>query len=211
MQHYGDRLSDDRKRQKFDEIHIAIAQIIALLDNILRFGQSDSDERTIEPELLNLTHFCQNLIIELKTSVGPDHRLRLATTGDCTQAWLDRRLLRFIIENLVFNAIKFSPPNHDINITVKCTAEQVVLSVEDHGIGIPINDQKHLFETFFRASNAAHLPGFGLRLTIVRQSVELHGGSITFESRVGEGTTFLVVLPSIPLEDETDENYSDCG
>ena len=63
-----------------------------------------------------------------------------------------------------------------------------------------------LFETFFRASNTGNVPGNGLGLAIVRQSVELHGGSITFESCPGEGTTFFVVLPCIPLEEKSDEN-----
>jgi signal transduction histidine kinase len=85
-----------------------------------------------------------------------------------------------------------------------------LLSVEDQGIGIPIDEQKHLFETFFRASNTKDIPGNGLGLAIVRQSVELHGGSITFESRPGEGTTFFVLLPCIPLEKKDNENNPGC-
>jgi signal transduction histidine kinase len=106
----------------------------------------------------------------------------------------------------VSNAIKYSPPGSAVEIHINCTLDQILLSVEDYGIGIPTDEQEHLFETFFRASNTGDVPGNGLGLAIVRQSVELHGGSITFESRPGEGTTFFVILPCIPLEERPDED-----
>ena len=206
---YGDRLSEERKRSGYHEVNQAIQQMVTLLDDILILGRAEAGKLELEPEPLNLKVFCQNLITELKTALGTSHRLALVTAGQCEELWMDPKLLRHIISNLVSNAIKFSSPGSVVEINLNCAPTQVLLSVEDHGIGIPIDEQKYLFDTFFRASNVREIPGNGLGLAIVRQSVELHGGSITFESRPGEGTTFFVILPCIPLEEKNDENDPD--
>jgi signal transduction histidine kinase len=80
-------------------------------------------------------------------------------------------------------------------LTIDCEPHQAIFRVQDQGIGIPEDDQKRLFETFHRASNVRQIPGTGLGLAIAKQSVELHGGMISFESQAGVGTTFTVVLP----------------
>jgi len=202
---YGDKLSEERKRAGYEDVQRAIRQMVSLLDNILLIGQVDSGSLQLEPELLNLKAFCENMLTELKTAFGTSHHLTLRVSGQCDPQWMDPRLLRQIISNLVSNAIKFSSPEITIEISLDCMPTQAVLSVEDHGIGIPIDDQAHLFETFFRASNVGSTPGTGLGLAIVHQSVEVHGGSITLESRPGEGTTFFVILPYISLEGDTEE------
>ena len=205
---YGDRLSEERKRSGYQEVYRAIQQMVSLLDDILLIGRAESGNLGPEPELINLKVFCQGLITELKTTLSTRNHLNLAITGQCERLWIDPKLLRHIVSNLVSNAVKFSSPGSPVEIHVNCAPDQVLLSVEDYGIGIPIDDQMHLFETFFRGSNTENVPGNGLGLAIVRQSVELHGGSITFESRPGEGTTFFVILPCIPLEEKPDEDNS---
>ncbi len=206
---YGDRLSEERKRSGYQEVNRAIQQMVLLLDDILILGRAEAGKLELEPEPLNLKAFCQNLITELKTTLGTSHRLSLVTAGQCDRLWMDPKLLRHIFSNLVSNAIKFSSPGSAVEISLNCTPTQVLLSIEDHGIGIPVDEQKYLFETFFRASNVREISGNGLGLAIVQQSVELHGGSITFESRPAEGTTFFVILPCIPLEEKNDENDPD--
>ena len=82
-----------------------------------------------------------------------------------------------------------------VKVTVSSTANYISVTIADQGIGIPEEDQKHLFEPFFRASNAVNLPGSGLGLNIVREIIDRHQGKITVKSRVGEGTTFKITLP----------------
>ena len=125
-------------------------------------------------------------------------RIRL----DCPVAFapmlFDERLLRQVFVNLLSNALKYSVPEKPVHMELKQEAEQVMVSVSDEGIGIPVDDLKHLFEPFHRAANVGSISGTGLGLSIARRAVELHGGAISVASRVGEGTTILVTLP-LPL------------
>jgi signal transduction histidine kinase len=107
----------------------------------------------------------------------------------------DSRILRNIFFNLISNASKYSETGKPIN--VKCNFEkgQFVFSISDEGIGIPKEDQKHMFESFFRASNAGNVQGTGLGLNIVKRYIELLGGSIAFKSEFGKGSTFIITIP----------------
>jgi signal transduction histidine kinase len=97
--------------------------------------------------------------------------------------------------NLLSNAIKYSGENKEIRIVAEVTPEQIAFSVTDQGIGIPAEDQKNIFTTFYRAHNTNNIQGTGLGLNIVKRYVELLNGTISFVSVPGEGTTFSVTIP----------------
>jgi signal transduction histidine kinase len=105
--------------------------------------------------------------------------------------------LRHILTNLLSNAIKYSPVETTIRFELDWQEEKAIFYVQDQGIGIPLEDQDLLFQSFYRAHNAENISGTGLGLAIVKNSIELHGGSISVSSDLGVGTTFTVVLPSI--------------
>jgi signal transduction histidine kinase len=92
--------------------------------------------------------------------------------------------------------VKYSPDGKPVRLSLRREAKDAVLEISDHGIGIPAADQANLFKSFQRGSNVANVPGTGLGLTIVKRCVELHGGSISFISNEGEGTTFIARLPA---------------
>ena len=117
----------------------------------------------------------------------PDQGLILAS--------VDEKLMRQILMNLLTNAIKYSHPSHPIRFTLTATVDQLNLIVQDWGIGIPPADQERLFEPFHRAMNVKSIPGNGLGLAIVQQSVKVHRGHIEIFSTLGEGTTITVELP----------------
>jgi PAS domain S-box-containing protein len=108
---------------------------------------------------------------------------------------VDEKLMRQILMNLLTNAIKYSDPGHPIRFTLTATTDQLTLIVQDWGIGIPSADQERLFEPFHRAMNVKSIPGNGLGLAIVQQSVKVHQGRIKILSTLGEGTTVTVELP----------------
>jgi signal transduction histidine kinase len=100
------------------------------------------------------------------------------------------------IDNLVSNAIKFTPEGGFVEVRIRPSERTMVLEVQDSGIGIPETEQARLFERFFRASTAAsRVPGVGLGLTIVKAIIEAHGGGLEVASKQGAGTTFRVELP----------------
>jgi signal transduction histidine kinase len=104
-------------------------------------------------------------------------------------------MLKHIVMNLVSNAIKFSPEEALIEVETRGDETGHTLSVWDRGIGISAEDQKHLFERFFRAGNATNIQGTGLGLHIVAKYAELMGGTIRCESELDKGTTFIVTFP----------------
>lgn len=106
--------------------------------------------------------------------------------------------LRQMIGNLLDNAIKYTPENGVVRLAVEAEGDQVILHISDNGVGIPQADQPYLFDKFFRASNVPEdLPGTGLGLSIIKSIVDNHGGRIWVDSKLGEGTTFTVVLQAV--------------
>jgi signal transduction histidine kinase len=110
----------------------------------------------------------------------------------------DRARLAQVLDNLVSNAVKFTPPGGRVAIRARANEGRIILEVSDTGIGIPGSDQRRLFTRFYRASSAvaAAIPGTGLGLAITKMIVERHRGTIGVESREGSGSTFRVVLPA---------------
>ena len=118
-----------------------------------------------------------------------------------TGIWDPGRLER-VIDNLLSNAMKFTPAGGDVTLSIGREADWAVLSVEDHGVGIPAADLPHVFERFWRASNVTgRIAGSGLGLSGARGIIEQHGGTISVDSVEGDGSTFMLRLP-LPAEDQ---------
>ena len=113
----------------------------------------------------------------------------------------DEKILELILSNLVHNAIKYSPENTHIDIDVQYKKDSIAIKIIDQGIGIPEEEQKYVFDRYFRARNALLTQGTGIGLNIVKNHLENLGGSITFMSKENEGSTFIVELPLLPKED----------
>ena len=124
----------------------------------------------------------------------PDQHIILSYTGE-TEAVVDKTLMRHILINLINNAIKYSPENSKIDFQVINDSE-ISITIIDYGIGIPKDDQQHLFERFFRAANVTAIQGTGLGLNIVQRYVNKLNGNISMKSIENEGTTFKITLPN---------------
>jgi signal transduction histidine kinase len=114
-----------------------------------------------------------------------------------TKVLLDPKMMRQILDNLISNAIKYSPDKSEILFETKCVDDKILIKVQDHGIGIPKEDQQKLFEPFYRAGNVGSISGTGLGMAIIKNSVELHGGTLQLESEENKGTTIKIELPLI--------------
>ena len=129
-------------------------------------------------------------------------RIVLELDGPATlRARADGNRLGQVFDNLISNAIKFTPERGSVKLSIVGDGETIVASVSDTGCGIPQAEQSRLFERFFRSTATRDVPGTGLGLTIVRAIVEAHGGSIACRSDTGKGTTFTFTIPQPSLVD----------
>ncbi|MBZ8182496.1 hybrid sensor histidine kinase/response regulator [Oscillatoria salina] len=190
------QLTNEKKITLFQLIRSASNNMARLLDEVLLLGKADSGKLKFQPNLLDIEQFCCKLVEELKLSINhKELNLVFASQGKFDRGLWDENLLRHILNNLLANAIKYSGEGGTIRFELISSEETVILRIQDWGIGIPTEDQKHLFEPFHRANNVGKIPGTGLGLAIVKMCVEAHQGKITFESDEGVGTTFTVKLP----------------
>lgn len=192
---YFDKMSDAHRHKHFEKIQSAVKRVTQLLDDVLLVGKAEAGRMDFSPTLLNISVFCRELVEEAQTTFGKKHTLVLSAQGQCGDVVMDSALLRHIIGNLLSNAVKYSPLDSLISFDLECTDQDVIVRIQDAGIGIPEQDRQHLFEPFHRASNVKTVPGTGLGLAIVKQAVEAHHGTISFHSELGVGTTFTVSLP----------------
>ena len=121
--------------------------------------------------------------------------------------YLDKRLLKNVLFNLLSNAIKYSSEGKTIYCEHTIEDQQLKIKIKDEGMGIPKEDQPHLFSRFFRATNAANIQGTGLGLNIVKSYIELLHGNIEYESTENIGSTFTVRLPIKNNKNEKDTNH----
>ncbi|MBN3938828.1 hybrid sensor histidine kinase/response regulator [Nostoc sp. NMS9] len=195
LEYSSNKLTDVRRTKYFDRIQNAINQMLNLLDEILFLSKTEAAKLEYKPTLLNLENFCSELTDILQLNAGSKHSIIFTFQGESAQAQMDEDLLNCILTNLISNAIKYSPENDTIWFDLICKDHLAIFQIRDRGMGIPLKDQTHLFQTFYRASNVGVIQGTGLGLTIVKKCVELHGGHIQLESEQGVGTTVIVTLP----------------
>lgn len=195
LERYRDRLSPADQREHFSRIQAEVSRLTRMTEELLEISRGEAGQITFNPKPVNLPAFCRALIKEMKSTDSLKHPLTLSIEEGIDVVPLDLKLLRYILTNLIANAIKYTPDGGEINVSVAKSYGQAVIRVQDQGIGIPKEDLKHLFEPFFRGSNVGAIHGTGLGLKIVKDYVELHGGSITCDSIEGQGSTFTLSLP----------------
>jgi signal transduction histidine kinase len=169
-----------------------------LVDDILQLGRADEGRLKLTVEPVDVARLVQRAT----ESAGPVAErkglvLMAEVAPDLPELEGDRRLLAQLLDNLVSNAIKFTPAGGTVTIRARAAGEGVELEVRDSGVGIPADELPHLFDRFFRASTAV-APGTGLGLTIARSIADLHGATISVDSTVGVGSTFRLTLPLAP-------------
>lgn len=188
-------ISQEAITQRLEQIDSQLNHMIDLLDDLLLLNQingSQSSERTAP---FHLEAFCRKIIDQIKRG-WKGREVIVTTAGEMGNIQIDRRLVRYILSNLVGNALKYSPKGGDVNVDIIVSDDTIALLVSDHGIGIPADELDKIFMQFYRASNVNEFNGLGLGLTMMRTCVELSGGTIHVESKLHEGTTFIVSLPN---------------
>lgn len=205
LEYYIETASTEKKLQYIERIQNASTTMNELLEDVLVIGRHEANKVVFQPTEINLIEFGQKIIKEIEFSLNRANQIIFkyqayldSDKNDLNHnicGFFDEKLLRQILSNLLSNAIKYSANNALIYLDLIGRDSEVIFMVKDSGIGIPSDDLPHLFESFHRCQNVGMISGTGLGLTIVKRSVDMHGGQIFVESEVGVGTTFTVTLP----------------
>jgi PAS domain S-box-containing protein len=189
-------LSDDQSR------FLAVVdrnskRLMHLVGDLLFLAQIEAGKLTLELDEVDFDHVVAEAV-EAAKPIADEKGIELRASVEPIPLMLgDRSRLAQVLDNLVSNGLKFTGEGGSVDVCVASSNGEAVLEVRDNGIGIAIEEQEHLFERFFRSSEATEraIPGTGLGLTIVKAIVERHEGTIEIESAAGEGTTMRVRLP----------------
>lgn len=192
---YQEEKDHEKRHKHVNRIKSSVHHLTSILNDFLSLDKLEEGKAECHPELFNLKEFLQEISEDIQ-EVTKEGQVISYTYDGKAEAFLDKNMIRNISNNLLSNAIKYSNENSPIHFKVKCDDTQVKFEVKDHGIGIPEEDQKQMFERLFRAKNSINIQGTGLGLNIVKKYVELMNGEIEFTSTLGKGTTFFVTLPN---------------
>jgi PAS domain S-box-containing protein len=192
---YGEKNDRENQLRHINRIKSSVTHMTEILNDMLSLTKLEEGKIATVKEEMQLDDFISATVQELQAVVKKKQVIQYRHFG-FGSVYLDGKILKNILFNLISNAIKFSPDEATIEVSSVVTDNEIEIKVKDYGIGIPEEDQEHLFERFFRAVNATNIQGTGLGLNIVAKYVELLGGNIGFESKLNYGTTFIIKLPN---------------
>jgi PAS domain S-box-containing protein len=184
----------DKRDKHIQRIRSTVSNLTDILNEFLSIGRIEEGRVQVNLSTFNVKEQVQMVCNEMKPILRKGQAIHFNHSGP-TAVTLDLSLVRNVIINLVSNAIKFSPENASIDVGTEVNEKQILIYVRDHGLGIPEEDKKHLFERFFRATNVTNIQGTGLGLHIVSKYVELMSGHMEVESELEVGTQFKITFP----------------
>lgn len=190
MIQYVKEEQQDRREKHFQKIRSSVDMLTTILNDFLSLSRLEEGGIEVVMETFDIQDFCKDVIEEVQHILKKGQRLKLNHVLKEARVLMDKKLLKLILINLLSNASKYSDEGTDITCTVQMVQNKLQISISDTGIGIPEEEQKHLFDRFFRASNATNIKGTGLGLHIVKRYAELMHGTVSFESTSGKGSTF---------------------
>ncbi|OGQ22943.1 MAG: hypothetical protein A3I05_08535 [Deltaproteobacteria bacterium RIFCSPLOWO2_02_FULL_44_10] len=192
---YQKEKEQEQRDKHVRTIQRLVQHLTSILNDFLSMDKLEQGNVEAKPSSLQLASFVESCINDTERGMSKKNRIVYVHEGDMVTVMVDQEMLRNIVTNLISNALKYSSDETIVSVKTRVDGEKIELIVEDQGIGIPEVDQKRLFERFHRGKNVLSVPGTGIGLNIVKNYLDLMGGSIRFESEEGKGTTFVVILP----------------
>ena len=176
-------------------------RMMRMVTDLLHLSRIDNATSHLDVELINFTAFITFILNRFDKMRGPDEEKKYELVRDypITSVWIeiDTDKMTQVIDNILNNAIKYSPDGGKIKVTMKTTDDQMILSISDQGLGIPKQDLPRIFDRFYRVDRARSRAqgGTGLGLSIAKEIIKQHNGFIWAKSEYGKGSTFTIVLP----------------
>jgi signal transduction histidine kinase len=176
-------------------IQNSVKHLNDLLNEILYIDKADSVKISYNPEIINLQKYLETFFDDITHGICRKHNLKKSIELDQDEHYVDKELFHQVLSNLLANAANYSKDGTIIEVELKTENGWFYCTITDYGIGIPRKDQSKLFDRFFRGSNVGPKEGTGLGMAIIKKSLEVQGGELSFESEVGKGTTFHFKIP----------------
>ncbi len=194
IKRYGEQNEPEKQEKHIGRVKSSINNLTEILEDFLSLSKLEEGHVRFHPEEVNLRECLEDVAGEMRNMAREGQHLELHYSGSETVI-VDCKILRNVLFNLISNAIKFSPSGGTVTIDASAGPDLLHLSVKDEGVGISPEDRKHLFERFFRGSNATHIQGTGLGLSIVARYAELMNARLSVESEPEKGSTFHIYIP----------------
>ena len=191
---YSQDYNNPNINKHVNKIKTGIGNLTTILNDFLSLERLEKGIVNATLEQIDLVKFAKEIAKEMQLVAKQNQNIIYQHTGAKSLVNTDANLLKNCIINLIANAIKYSGEDTFIEFNTEITEKKFELTVKDNGIGIPLTEQKHLFEVFFRAHNTGSIPGTGLGLNIVDRYVKLMNGRIVFISEENKGTTFALIF-----------------
>ena len=192
---YAESMDKNNMFKHIDRVKNSVNHLTDILNDFLSLDKLEEGAVMANPEYLGLNELIATITEEIKSIAKAGQRISFAGLVDNDQIFIDKRILKNIMFNLISNAIKYSNENTNIDIKLSKDANTLTIEIKDQGIGIPLEDQAHIFERFYRANNSGNMQGTGLGLNIVKKYVEILKGDIQFKSVPEKGTKFTLKFP----------------
>jgi PAS domain S-box-containing protein len=186
---------EEKRNKHINRIKSSVNNLNDILSDFLSISKLEEGKINAEYRNFDFKELVEEIVSEMSVTAKTGQQLVVDHTGK-ESVFLDPKLMKNILINLISNAIKFTAENKKITITSKVEEHMVTLVVEDQGMGISDEDQKHLFERFYRGKNAFNIQGTGLGLHIIGNYVDLMKGHIVLESQLNKGTIIKITFPT---------------
>jgi signal transduction histidine kinase len=195
LERYDGQNISEKRIKHYGQIKSSVKNLTNMLDDFLTVDKIELGKAETRYETFDLKVFVEEVMEEMQIILKSDQHFRYTHSGD-TLVLQDSKILRNVLLNLLSNASKYSSEHSNIDVFSSVVNGAVSIKVQDHGIGIPEEDQQYIFTDFFRAKNASDIQGTGLGLNIVKRYMDLIHGSISFSSTPQQGTTFAIEFNS---------------
>ena len=192
---YWERMTVEQRELRFSKIRQQVEHLNKYIGEMLHLTRLQAKEYLLDPVKFDMVELFNTTIDEFRNIGSKNDRFDFESPKGPLNVYLDKNEIAKVINNLITNALKYSEADMLISVKLNSDNNSVYFSIKDKGIGIGKADMKHLFEPFFRASNAGNIPGTGLGLNIVKEAIDRHKGTLTVKSKLNTGSEFIVQLP----------------
>lgn len=190
-------IAEDERIHSINIINDEVERLSALITNLLNITMMEAGNMVLDYQRVKIVDFLQDILTSVaRGGVADDTQFDVQLSHNLSTTEVDKNILRIAINNLLTNAVKYNKPNGKVTLSADETHDQLIIKISDTGIGIAEDDQKHIYEKFYRSENdnVRQKTGHGLGLALAKEIIELHGGKLSLQSTLGEGSIFTITL-----------------